>query len=232
MLNDTNKSSRAYIRFESILAEGKVLDPWRSEKDNLSVVTLPNGEVSEGGQPRGLPTGTPRSGDTIGLRETDNAAPVKRNLYQNFRFSSAASGEGKHVTLHTFKDELKTKGNVELCKKSLSTFLKEIGFKYRKEDNRPALIKEHDIALVQSTFLKKYMANLVSSSAELVVFLDETWIYFKGNKIKSWQDDTIKSVRKPEGYDGKRFITVHAGSEQCFINGAILIFASNSKAAD
>ncbi|GJQ85710.1 hypothetical protein Trydic_g13400 [Trypoxylus dichotomus] len=65
-----------------------------------------------------------------------------------------------------------------------------------------------------------------------MVFLDGRWIYSKGNKIRSWQDDTIKGVRKPEGYDGKRFIIVHAGSEQGFISGASLIFASNSKAAD
>ncbi|GJQ69903.1 hypothetical protein Trydic_g22445 [Trypoxylus dichotomus] len=76
------------------------------------------------------------------------------------------------------------------------------------------------------------MGNLMSSSAELVVFLDETWIYSKDNKIRSWQDDTIKSARKPEGYDGKRFMVVHAGNEQGFINGASLIFASNSKAID
>ncbi|GJQ84558.1 hypothetical protein Trydic_g20053 [Trypoxylus dichotomus] len=49
------------------------------------------------------------------------------------------------------------------------------------------------------------MANLMSSSAKLVVFLDELWIYSKGNKIRYWQDDTIKSVRKPEGYDGNDY---------------------------
>ncbi|GJQ87027.1 hypothetical protein Trydic_g12607 [Trypoxylus dichotomus] len=76
------------------------------------------------------------------------------------------------------------------------------------------------------------MANLISSSAKLVVFLDETWIYSKGNKIRSWQDDTIKCVRKPKGCDGKHFMVVHVGSEQGFINGASPIFTSNSKDAD
>ncbi|GJQ82401.1 hypothetical protein Trydic_g11817 [Trypoxylus dichotomus] len=104
---------------------------------------------------------------------------------------------GKHVTLQTLKDQLKTKGIVELCRQSLSTLLKEIGFKYEKEGSRRALIEKHDIALLRSIFLKKYMANLMSSSAKLVVFLNETWIYSKSNKIRSWQDGTIKSVRKP-----------------------------------
>ncbi|XP_074035567.1 uncharacterized protein [Leptinotarsa decemlineata] len=58
-----------------------------------------------------------------------------------------------------------------------------------------------------------------------VVFLDETWIYSRGNK-KSWQDNNVKSVRKPEGYAGKRFIVVHAGSMKRFIPEASLLFCS------
>ncbi|GJQ79549.1 hypothetical protein Trydic_g16395 [Trypoxylus dichotomus] len=87
---------------------------------------------------------------------------------------------------------------------SVEYIVVEICFKCGKEDNRRALIEKHDIVLLRSIFLKNYMANLMSSSAKVMVFFDETWIYSKGNKIRSWQDDTIKSVRKPESYDGKR----------------------------
>ncbi|KAI4455461.1 madf domain transcription factor [Holotrichia oblita] len=34
-----------------------------------------------------------------------------------------------------------------------------------------------------------------------VIFLDEIWIFSKRNVERSWQDDDIKSVRKPEGYE-------------------------------
>ncbi|KAK9731460.1 hypothetical protein QE152_g13646 [Popillia japonica] len=54
---------------------------------------------------------------------------------------------------------------------------------------------------MRSVFLKKYMDNLASSTPRPVVFLDETGIYSKGNKGKSWQNDSVKSVRKIEGYD-------------------------------
>ncbi|KAI4467863.1 hypothetical protein MML48_2g00015386 [Holotrichia oblita] len=77
-----------------------------------------------------------------------------------------------------------------------------------------------------------YMYKEISSTPRPVVFLDETWIYEKGNKGKSWQNDSVKSVRKPEGYDGKRFIILHAGTENGFISGASLMFASNNKLAD
>ncbi|KAI4454381.1 hypothetical protein MML48_9g00004633 [Holotrichia oblita] len=138
--------------------------------------------------------------------------------------------ERKHITLHTLKDQLKTKEIVSLSTKFLVTLLKDIGFKFRKDDNRRALVERHYVALMRSVFLKKYVDNLVSSTPRPVVFLDETWIYSKGNK--SWQNDSVKSVRKPEGYDGKRFIILHAGTENGFISGASLIFASNNKVAD
>ncbi|KAK9744531.1 hypothetical protein QE152_g7686 [Popillia japonica] len=109
--------------------------------------------------------------------------------------------ERKHVTLQSLKDQLKTKEIVSLSRQSLATLLKDIGFKFRKEDNRRALVERHYVALMRSVFLKKYMDNLSSSTPRPVVFLDETWIYSKGNKGKSWQDDSVKSVRKPEGYD-------------------------------
>ncbi|KAJ8939886.1 hypothetical protein NQ318_023226 [Aromia moschata] len=65
-----------------------------------------------------------------------------------------------------------------------------------------------------------------------LVFLDETWIFAKGNQTKSWQDESKKSVRKPEGYEGKRFIVLHAGSNKGFVDNAGLIYSTKSKLAD
>lgn len=62
--------------------------------------------------------------------------------------------------------------------------------------------------------------------------MDETWIFSKGNPGRSWQDQDVRSVRKPEGYDGKRFIIVHAGSKSGFLENASLIFASKSQTED
>ncbi|KAJ8914219.1 hypothetical protein NQ315_003582 [Exocentrus adspersus] len=48
----------------------------------------------------------------------------------------------------------------------------------------------------------------------------------------SWQDDNVESVRKPEGYDGKRFIVLHAGTSKGFVEDADLLFCSKSKVGD
>ena len=86
--------------------------------------------------------------------------------------------------------------------------LKEIGFKYKKDDNRRALMERTNIPSTRAQFLRKYLENKNSDHPRQVIFMNETWIYSKGNKTFSWQGNTIKSVRKPEDHDGKRFIVV------------------------
>ena len=89
-----------------------------------------------------------------------------------------------------------------------------------------------NISSLRACFLRKYMENRGITYPRQVIFLDETWIYAKGNKTLSWQDNSLKSVRKPEGYDGKRFIVVHAGSSKGFVQGASLLFCSKSMTLD
>jgi len=132
----------------------------------------------------------------------------------------------KHVTLETLNLELKNKEVLSIGKSTLSILLKEIGFKYKKDDNRRALIERTNISSLRACFLRKYFENRNNIYKREVIFLDETWIYSKGAKMFSWQDDNVKSVRKPKGFDGKRFIVVHAGSSKGFIEGASLVFAS------
>ncbi|GJQ71838.1 hypothetical protein Trydic_g11517 [Trypoxylus dichotomus] len=119
----------------------------------------------------------------------------------------------KHVTLKTSEDGLQTKEIITLSRQSLASLFKDIGFKFRKEDNRRALIERYYVRLME------------------IVFLNETWIYSNGSKGKSWQDDSVKSVRKPEDYDGKRLMVFHTGTENRFIGDGNLTFASNNKAA-
>ncbi|KAJ8912809.1 hypothetical protein NQ315_014392 [Exocentrus adspersus] len=57
-------------------------------------------------------------------------------------------------------------------------------------------------------------------------------LYSKGSKRMSWQDDNVKSVRKSEGYDGKRYIVLHAGTSKGFVKDVDLLFCSKSKVAD
>lgn len=121
--------------------------------------------------------------------------------------------------------------HILISNSSLNRTLHSIGFKFAKDGNRRALIEKTNIASMRLQFLRGYM-NHLNNPLRQVVFMDETWIYSKGNPGKSWQDKDVKSVRKPEGYDGKRFIIVHGGTKSGFINNASLLFASKSQKED
>ncbi|XP_072397975.1 uncharacterized protein [Diabrotica undecimpunctata] len=132
----------------------------------------------------------------------------------------------KHITLMSLTCQLRDEELVDIGKSSLSTLLKDIGFKFKKDDNRRAIIEQTSIAALRARFLLKYMENLESVFTRKVVFLDETWIY------STWQDNSAKSVRKAGGYNGKRFVIVHAGSRKGFVSGENLLFCSKSNVAD
>ncbi|XP_050306286.1 uncharacterized protein LOC126743300 [Anthonomus grandis grandis] len=72
--------------------------------------------------------------------------------------------------------------------------IQPLGFKYKKDDNRRALMETPNIASMRAAFFKKYMENKHLEFTRQLVFLDETWIFSKGNKMKSWQDENVKSV--------------------------------------
>lgn len=134
-------------------------------------------------------------------------------------------------TLATLQKVLKEREIIQVCVQTLSKLLKSCGFKFKKECNRRYLCELAHIAHKRVVFLKNYVKNLELSERQLV-FTDETWIFSKGQCRTSWQDDTPKSVRKPLGDGGKRFIILHAGTREGFISGASLIFSSKSNSAD
>lgn len=136
------------------------------------------------------------------------------------------------MTLASLSTELKTKQILNISTTTLRTLLLHLGFKYKKDSNRRALMERSNIVTKRSQFLRKYRENKNSPVSRTVVFLDETWIFSKGSESKSWQDDDVRSVRKPQGFDGKRFIVLDAGSKDGFIKNCSLLFASKSKMLD
>lgn len=90
---------------------------------------------------------------------------------------------------------------------SLRKLLISIGFEYRKDCNRRALMEQEHIRLARIKFLKEYHRNFISINLE-TVFLDETWIFSKGGQRRSWQDSDPASVEKGSWRRDK----VHCGS--------------------
>lgn len=135
------------------------------------------------------------------------------------------------MTIATLNRELKERYIINVCDESLRTLMRNLEFKYKKDDNRRALIEKTNIAALRTRFLRLYQKSCASHLRQ-VVFLDETWIFSKGSARKSWHDENVKSVRRPKAVDGKRFIILHAGNSNGFIENASLIFSTKSTLLD
>lgn len=111
--------------------------------------------------------------------------------------------------------------------------LKKIKFKWRKctISNRKYLMEQPYVAQKRLQFLRDFKCNENSPFALKPVVLDETWIYSKGAFRRSWQDDTLNTIRKKTS-EGVRYIILHAGSDEGFVKNASLIFKSGSKSGD
>lgn len=114
---------------------------------------------------------------------------------------------GQHITRASLIQILKERDIFKGGITSLGKVLKDIGFRFKKDDPRRGLMELDHIALRRVEFLKKYVTNLRQNIPSEFVFLDETWIYENGTVCRSWQDNSKNSVKKIKT-DGKRLFTV------------------------
>ena len=137
------------------------------------------------------------------------------------------------VTRETLNNKLKEKEICDVGKTSLSKILRSLGFKYKRTDNRKVLCELSCVVGKRWKLLRNYIKNMKSENSRQVVFLDETWIFAKGNSDKcSWQDETKNCILNISLNNVKRYIVVHAGNNEGFIPNASLIFSSTKKTDD
>ncbi|KAK9685236.1 hypothetical protein QE152_g38201 [Popillia japonica] len=85
----------------------------------------------------------------------------------------------KHVTLRSLNAELQAKQIVHMSKSSLAILLKDLGFKYKHDDNRRALMERLEIACMRSVFLRKYMENQNSEHPREVATIHRLYMYVR-----------------------------------------------------
>ena len=113
----------------------------------------------------------------------------------------------------------------------LRLLLKDMGFRYRKQDNRRYYYEQPRIIEQRHTYLRKIMHNRVEKRP--VVFLDETWANSHDGKDLAWVEEdtvtggTLGGVKRPPG-KGTRLIILGAGGEMGWIPNTTLIFRSNT----
>lgn len=116
----------------------------------------------------------------------------------------------------------------------LRRLLKAIGFKYKRcKSNRQALLEKPNIAAKRETYLKVIMENrnLPDELQKDIVYLDESYIHSSYKIKKCWQ--SIDSIGVTEDISkGKRWILIHAGTENGFVPNALLMFSGTNKQED
>lgn len=124
--------------------------------------------------------------------------------------------------------------NFSGSKMTLRSIIKsKLGFTFKKcRKNRLVLLERSNIKAWRAKYLRQIRHNdALGSNKKPVIFLDETWIHAHYTVSKCWQSEIDKGVRKNDS-PGQRWVIMHAGSENGFVNGADLIFKAKSKKGD
>lgn len=111
--------------------------------------------------------------------------------------------------------------------------INKLGYKFKKFKNiRCVLTQKPDIAAWRARYLRRMKENNdLGADKKPVTYLDETWIHSHYTVSKCWQNNTDSSVKKNLN-PGQRWILVHAGGENGFIEGAELLYKCKSKIGD
>ncbi|KAJ8712954.1 hypothetical protein PYW08_008258 [Mythimna loreyi] len=130
----------------------------------------------------------------------------------------------------TAKEDLGFPGSRTTLRRIL---VESLGYRFKKcQSNRLALIQRPNIKAWRAKYLRRIRQNdALGVNKKPVIYLDETWIHAHYTVKKCWQSNTIPGVKKNDSA-GRRWIITHAGGENGFIDGALLMFKSKTKTGD
>ena len=153
---------------------------------------------------------------------------IRRKIYNFYE-------RKEHLNTYKLLKTLKQDGIFNGKRTKLLQVLKELGFHYKKVDDRRFYYEQPAIVEQRHNYLRRMMQNRVDKKP--VVFLDETWANANDGKQMSWVEDdpvtggTLGGIRQPSG-KGKRLIILGAGGEMGWIPNTTLIFQSKKDTGD
>ncbi|CAF4940522.1 unnamed protein product [Pieris macdunnoughi] len=111
--------------------------------------------------------------------------------------------------------------------------INDLGYSFKKfKRKRDFLVQRPEIAAWRAKYLRRLKENDERGAEKKpVTFIDETWIHSHYTLSKCWQNSSDSSVRINHS-PGQRWIVVHAGNENGFIQGAELLYKCKSTTGD
>ena len=108
--------------------------------------------------------------------------------------------------------------------------LKEMGFTYKKRDNKRYVYEQRHIIEQRHAYLQT-MTQLRTEN-KTIIYTDETWVNAHHTQEHIWIDfDGRGGWKVPSGKE-KRLIVVHAGGVEGWVEGADLVFRSKTNSTD
>ncbi|XP_063895623.1 uncharacterized protein LOC110373535 [Helicoverpa armigera] len=159
------------------------------------------------------------------LMDNFDIGVLRRKIHEFYTFKKEIPTVNK--LLQVLREEIGFTGSREI----LRQHIKMIGFRFRKTiSNRKVLMERNDITAWRARYLQTLKHNDDTEKLP-VVYLDETYIHSGHTAGKCWQNDDEDGVLEPIS-KGQRFIIVHAGGNQGFMENACLVFKSQTKSGD
>lgn len=138
----------------------------------------------------------------------------------------------EYPTLHSLLTELKAKQLFAGCKSTLHKLLLEMGFRYRRHENRRYIYEQPHITQQRHDYLREMRSNRKSETPRPVIFLDETWCNSRHCPTHMWVDVDGSGGFKHSMGKGPRLVIVHAGAVAGWIPKAGLVFRAKAKSGD
>ncbi|GJQ79682.1 hypothetical protein Trydic_g20622 [Trypoxylus dichotomus] len=137
-----------------------------------------------------------------------------------------------HKRSPTIKDVYQEVKNIrELAflgaKSSFRRLLLKLGYSWRNiADHRKVLMEKYEIRQLRCAYIRQI--NNYRTEGRPIIYIDETYIDARHTIPFEWVTESEKDKKCPTS-KGKRLVVMHAGSDEGFLNGALLIFKSGQK---
>ena len=147
---------------------------------------------------------------------------TKEIYVTNFVHISCVSSTIGNLRIFPAKEECGFPGG-RFC---LWRVLKEMGFTYKKRDNKKYIYEQTNILEQRHTYLQTI--RKLRQEHKNLVYTDETWVNAHHNNEYIWLDSDGSGGWKVPSGKGRRLIILHAGGVDGWVEGADLVFRSKT----
>uniref|UniRef100_A0A914XSM9 Tc1-like transposase DDE domain-containing protein n=2 Tax=Plectus sambesii TaxID=2011161 RepID=A0A914XSM9_9BILA len=168
------------------------------------------------------------------------ADKVKRIVHD--QFYSACKTVSVSRLLQKVQEEMQTEGGFKCSESKFRLVLRGLGYRFTKINSRPVIFERQDLCDWRRNYLRKIAEY--REKGHKIVYMDETWVFAGMTQLYDWVDMEAASnpmEAKRKGFTtgpktpptrGKRAIVTHMVAEDGLIDGAEMIFATNSTDSD